>query len=222
MASDPQSELRALIGHLRSYVLYHQQLGVEAFPRSPALSEDLKTVREELGDCRRCRLWETRKKIVFGKGNERARLVFVGEAPGYEEDIQGIPFIGKAGQLLTRIIAAIGMKRDEVYLTNVVKCHPPRNRVPAHDEVACCYPFLARQLRIIRPQVICALGSAAARTLLNTEAGITTLRGTFRDWEGIPVMPTFHPAFLLRSPDRKRETWEDMQALQRHLAGENR
>jgi len=222
MASDPRSELLALIGHLRSYVLYHQQLGLEAFPRSPALSEDLKTVREELGDCRRCRLWETRNKIVFGKGNESARLVFVGEAPGYEEDIQGIPFIGKAGQLLTRIIAAIGMKRDEVYLTNVVKCHPPRNRVPAHDEVACCYPFLARQLRIIRPQVICALGSAAARTLLNTEAGITTLRGTFRDWEGIPVMPTFHPAFLLRSPDRKRETWEDMQALQRHLAGENR
>ena len=222
MASDPRAELLALIGHLRGYVLYHQQLGLEAFPRSLTFSQDLKTVREELGDCQRCRLCETRRTIVFGEGSEKARLVFVGEAPGYEEDIQGRPFVGKAGQLLTRIIAAIGMKRDEVYITNVVKCHPPRNRVPANDEIASCYPFLARQLRIIRPQVICALGSPAARTLLNTEAGITTLRGTFRDWEGIPVMPTFHPAFLLRSPDRKRETWEDMKALQRHLAGENR
>jgi DNA polymerase len=222
MKPDIQAELLALIGHLRAYVAYQSQLGIEAFPRSQAFPQALEQVREELGDCQRCRLSKTRRKIVFGEGNPRAPLVFVGEGPGYEEDLQGKPFVGKAGQLLTRIIAAMGMKRSEVYITNVVKCHPPRNRVPSRDEIACCYPYLAQQLRIIRPRIICALGSAAAQTLLNTEAGITALRGRLHDWEGIPVMPTFHPAYLLRNPERKRETWEDMKALQEHLTGEIR
>jgi DNA polymerase len=219
MNSDLRAELLALIGHLRRYVFYQKELGVEALPRSTPRSETLEIVREELGNCQRCGLSATRKHIVFGEGSETARLVFVGEAPGYEEDSQGRPFVGKAGQLLTRIIAAIGMTRDEVYITNVVKCHPPRNRLPRPDEIACCYPFLSKQLRIIRPKVICALGNAAAQTLLGTNAGITTLRGTFHTWENIKVMPTFHPAYLLRNPERKREAWDDMRAIQKELAG---
>lgn len=217
MHPDPREELLALIGHLRSYLLYHRCLGLEALPRSKPIPLDLATVREELGECHRCRLSETRRHIVFGEGNERACLVFVGEGPGYEEDVRGRPFVGKAGQLLTRITQAIGMTRDEVYITNVVKCRPPHNRAPWPDEIACCYPFLAKQLRAIRPKVICALGNVAAQTLLNTEAGITTLRGAFHLWEGIKVMPTFHPAYLLRNPERKRETWEDMKAVQKEL-----
>ena len=222
MESDSRTELLALIGHLRSYVLYHKGLGLEALPRAAPSSQNLATLREDLGECHRCRLSKKRQKIVFGEGNETAHLVFVGEAPGFEEDFQGRPFVGKAGQLLTRIIAAIGMTRDEVYITNVVKCHPPQNRVPGPDEIACCYPFLAKQLRIIRPQVICALGNAAARTLLDTDAGITTVRGTFHSWEGIKVMPTFHPAYLLRNPERKREAWRDMRTIQKELAGASR
>ena len=218
MDPDVRAELLALIGHLRSYVLYHKELGLEALPRSMQFSQNLETVREELGECQRCRLSKTRKNIVFGEGNEKARLVFVGEGPGYEEDFRGRPFVGKAGQLLTRIIDAIGMKRDEVYITNVVKCRPPHNRAPWPDEIACCYPFLTQQLRIIRPAVICALGNAATQTLLGTDAGISTVRGTFQSWESIRVMPTFHPAYLLRNPERKRETWEDMRAIQKELA----
>jgi DNA polymerase len=177
-------------------------------------------IREELGECHRCQLSATRKNIVFGEGDEKARLVFVGEGPGYDEDATGRPFVGKAGQLLTRIITAIGMKRDEVYITNVVKCHPPQNRTPWLNEIARCYPFLAKQLQAIRPGVICALGNAAAQTLLDTDAGITAVRGTFQLWEGIKVMPTFHPAYLLRNPERKKETWNDMKAIQKELTGE--
>lgn len=217
MNSDVRAELLALINHLRSYVLYQRGLGLEALPRSKRISQNLEAVRVELGDCHRCRLSGTRKNIVFGEGNEKASLVFVGEGPGHEEDFQGRPFVGKAGQLLTRIIAAIGMTREQVYITNVVKCRPPHNRVPLPDEIGSCYPFLAKQLRVIRPTVICALGSAAAQTLLQTEAGITTLRGTFHTWEGTAVMPTFHPAYLLRNPERKKETWQDIRAIQKEL-----
>lgn len=217
MDSNPKTELLALIECLRSYVLYHKGLGLEGFPRSSQVSQSLADVREELGDCHRCRLSETRKNIVFGEGDEKARLVFVGEGPGHEEDFQGRPFVGKAGQLLDRIITAIGLTRSEVYITNVVKCRPPKNRVPWPDEIGSCYPFLAKQLRFIRPSVICSLGSAAAQTLLETEAGITTLRGRFHTWEGIPVMPTFHPAYLLRNPEKKRETWQDMKVIQKEL-----
>ncbi len=213
-----RTELLRVVGQLRSYVLYHKELGLEALPWSKRSPQTLREVREKLGDCQRCRLSRTRKSLVFGEGNEKARLVFVGEGPGYEEDLQGRPFVGKAGQLLTRIIDAMSMKRDHVYITNVVKCRPPQNRSPWPDEIACCYPFLANQLRIIQPTVICALGSAAAQTLLDTNAGITTLRGTFHTWEGIKVMPTFHPAYLLRNPERKGETWEDMKAVQKEVA----
>jgi DNA polymerase len=166
-----------------------------------------------LGDCTRCGLAAERTNIVFGVGDPGARIVFVGEAPGRDEDLQGEPFVGKAGQTLTRIIAAMGLKREQVYICNVIKCRPPGNRDPEPAEIAMCQPFLVRQLEIIQPQVICALGSFAARTLLDSDSGISRLRGTFHDYSGIPLMATFHPSYLLRNPQAKREVWEDIQKV---------
>lgn len=176
-------------------------------------SETLDEIRADLGDCRRCKLWSSRKNIVFGAGNKGARLVFVGEGPGVEEDQQGAPFVGAAGRLLTKIIAAIKLTRGQVYICNIIKCRPPGNRNPAPDEIEACFPFLERQLAAIRPDVICALGSFAARSLLNTTASISKLRGRFHDYRGIKVLPTYHPAYLLRNPEKKRAVWEDMKKL---------
>lgn len=178
----------------------------------------LDAIREDIGDCRRCRLHEHRKTIVFGEGNTEARLAFVGEGPGAEEDASGRPFVGRAGQLLDKIIAAIGMKREDVYIANIVKCRPPGNRTPERDEVETCEPFLLRQLAFVRPDVIVALGSPAFQCLLKTREPITRARGQWREWNGIRVMPTFHPAFLLRSPDKKREVWEDMKKVRDYLS----
>jgi DNA polymerase len=172
-------------------------------------------VREELGDCRRCKLHKTRTNIVFGSGNLRAKLVFVGEGPGRDEDLQGEPFVGQAGQLLTKIIQAIQLRREEVYITNIIKCRPPGNRNPEPDEIGSCEPFLVKQLEAIRPKLICALGTFAAQTLLKTEEKISSLRGEFHQYQGIPLMPTYHPAFLLRNPNSKRDVWEDMKKLKR-------
>jgi len=172
---------------------------------------------EDIGDCRRCRLHEHRKTIVFGEGDPQAKLVFVGEGPGAEEDASGRPFVGRAGQLLDKIIVAIGLKREDVYIANIVKCRPPGNRAPERDEVDTCEPFLLRQLAFIRPEVIVALGSPAFQCLLRTREPITRARGEWREWNGIKVMPTFHPAFLLRSPDKKREVWEDMKKVRDYL-----
>ncbi|GBC60160.1 hypothetical protein DENIS_1105 [Desulfonema ishimotonii] len=183
----------------------------------PPMPETLEQIRADLGDCRRCRLCERRTHIVFGAGNPGARLVFVGEGPGYEEDRSGQPFVGQAGQLLTKIIAAIRMTRESVYICNVIKCRPPGNRNPNPYEVGACFPFLARQLAAIRPAFICALGKFAAQTLLGTDLPISRLRGRFHTYRGIPVMPTFHPAYLLRNPERKREVWEDMKQLMRAM-----
>ncbi len=181
--------------------------------------ERLETLRTaELGDCRRCRLCEKRKNIVFGTGSARARLMFVGEGPGRDEDIQGLPFVGRAGQLLNQIIKAMGFERDQVYIANVVKCRPPDNRTPLPDEVASCTPFLFSQIDLIRPEVIVALGAPAAQALLGSTAGITKIRGTFREFHGILVMPTFHPAYLLRNPAAKRQVWEDMQQVMGRLS----
>lgn len=175
-------------------------------------AEALELVRAELGDCTRCKLHRLgRRQIVFGTGSPDARLMFVGEAPGYEEDVQGLPFVGRAGQLLTRIIEAIGFRRDDVYIANVIKCRPPDNRSPELDEIQTCQPFLFAQIDAIRPRVIVALGTFAARALLGTEDPISRLRGRVYRFRGAWVVPTFHPAFLLRSPDRKRDVWEDMQ-----------
>lgn len=181
----------------------------------------LEAIREDLGDCRRCKLCEHRRKIVFGEGSPHAKLAFVGEGPGAEEDATGRPFVGRAGQLLDKIIEAIGLKREDVYIANIVKCRPPDNRVPERDEVETCEPFLFRQLACIRPKVIVALGSPAFQCLLRTKESITRARGEFREWNGIKIMPTFHPAFLLRSPDKKREVWEDMKKVRDYLNKEN-
>ena len=170
-------------------------------------------VRKELGECKRCELHRTRRTIVFGEGNEKAALMFIGEGPGYDEDVQGRPFVGKAGQLLTKIIESIRLPREEVYIANIVKCRPPQNRNPEPDEIQCCNPFLMKQIRVIRPKIICALGTFSAQTLLKTDTKISALRGKIFDLEGIKVIPTYHPAFLLRNPERKREVWEDMKKI---------
>lgn len=173
----------------------------------------LAALREEIGDCRRCRLHEGRTQIVFGDGDPLARLAFVGEGPGRDEDLKGQPFVGAAGQLLTKIIAAIGLDRKDVYICNVVKCRPPKNRDPEPDEAATCGPFMLRQLEIVRPQVVVALGRPAAHFLLGTSEPISALRGAFREARGLRVMPTFHPAYLLRNESAKRPVWEDMKKV---------
>ena len=179
--------------------------------------QTLPDVRDALGDCRRCPLCETRTNLVFGEGNVRAGLVFVGEAPGADEDRQGRPFVGKAGQLLTRIIVAMGLQRQDVYICNILKCRPPDNRNPRPEEIAACEPFLIRQLRAIQPKIICALGTFSAHTLLKTDVPISLLRGRFHSYQGIPLMPTYHPAYLLRNPGAKRQVWEDVQKIMKAL-----
>ncbi len=175
--------------------------------------DDLEEIRRDLGDCRRCKLCAERTNIVFGTGNPAAKLVFVGEGPGYDEDQKGEPFVGKAGQLLTKIIEAMNLARDKVYICNIIKCRPPGNRNPAPDEIKACFPFLERQLDAIRPAFICALGTFAAQTLLDADEPISKMRGRLYDYRGMKVMPTFHPAYLLRNPEKKRDVWEDMKKL---------
>ncbi|MFO7155343.1 MAG: uracil-DNA glycosylase family protein [Pseudomonadota bacterium] len=177
----------------------------------------LETLRQEIGDCRRCKLCRGRTNLVFGSGNPRARLVFVGEGPGAEEDARGLPFVGAAGELLTRMIEAMGLRREEVYVCNVVKCRPPGNRNPEPDEIAACSPFLVRQLEAIGPEVIVTLGKFAAQTLLQTAEPISRLRGRWHRYRGIDLLPTFHPAYLLRSPHEKRKAWEDLQMVMKRL-----
>jgi DNA polymerase len=176
----------------------------------------LKAVRDELGDCRRCKLWEGRTNIVFGQGDPDAVLMFVGEGPGRDEDIQGVPFVGRAGQLLTKIIEAIDLGREDVYIANIIKCRPPQNRDPETDEVAACMPFLMKQIETIHPQIICTLGAVATRNLLGIKTPVSKIRGSFQRLDhagGVMVMPTFHPAYLLRDPSKKRDAWEDMKKV---------
>jgi len=177
----------------------------------------LQEVRKELGDCQRCKLARGRTKIVFGVGNPKAELVFVGEGPGAEEDAQGLPFVGMAGQLLTKMIEAMGLRREQVYICNVVKCRPPGNRDPEPDEIEACEPFLKAQLAAIRPKAIVALGRFAVQTLLRDKTPITRQRGRWREFDGIQLMPTFHPAYLLRNPSEKRHAWADLQQVMKFL-----
>ena len=187
-----------------------------------AASDTLDVIKAEIGPaCTRCKLCTLgRSQIVFGVGNPRARLMFVGEAPGEEEDKRGEPFVGRAGQLLTKIIEAIGLTRDQVYIANVIKCRPPGNRNPENDEVAACEPFLFRQIDVIQPRVIVPLGKFAAQSLLKTMEPITKLRGRQFDYRGAVLIPTFHPAYLLRNPSSKREVWEDMKKVRAILQSE--
>lgn len=190
---------------------------------APALSAGgLEELRAEIGDCRRCKLCAGRKNIVFGVGNPNARLMFVGEGPGRDEDLQGEPFVGRAGQLLNDIITkGMGLKREDVYIANVVKCRPPDNRNPEPDEVAACEPFLKKQIDLIRPEVIVGLGKFAVQSLLQSKIPITKLRGTWHHYHGIKLMPTFHPAYLLRNPADKKLVWEDIKKVIKELCGEN-
>ena len=180
-------------------------------------SESFAIIHHEIGDCTRCPLHLQRTNVVHTEGNQKARLMFVGEAPGADEDIQSRPFVGRAGQLLTKIIEAIGLKREEVLIGNVNRCRPPGNRPPTPEEASMCKPYLLREIAIVQPDVIVVLGNTAMRNLLDTREGITKLRGKFQDFKGIKVMPTFHPAYLLRDPSKKRETWEDLKKVRDYL-----
>jgi DNA polymerase len=179
--------------------------------------ESFEAIHQEIGDCTRCPLHEGRTHVVHTEGNRTARLMFVGEAPGADEDAQARPFVGRAGQLLTKIIEAIGFKREEVLIGNVNRCRPPGNRPPTADEAMMCKPFLLREIASVQPEVIVVLGNTATRNLLDTKVGITKLRGSFQNYKGVPVMPTFHPAYLLRDPSKKRETWEDLKKVRDFL-----
>lgn len=187
---------------------------VEAPSRS---GESIEQIWADIGDCTRCPLHQCRTNIVHTEGNRKARLMFVGEAPGADEDAQARPFVGRAGQLLTKIIESIGFKREEVLIGNVNRCRPPGNRAPTPDEVAMCKPFLLREIAAINPEVIVVLGNTPMKNLLEVKEGITRLRGIFQDYKGIKIMPTFHPAYLLRDPSKKRETWEDLKKVRDYL-----
>ena len=184
-------------------------------------AETLEDIHADLGDCRRCKLAQERNHIVFGDGNAKAKLVFIGEGPGVEEDRKGQPFVGAAGQLLTRIIEAIKLSRSQVYICNIIKCRPPGNRNPESDEIKTCFPFLERQIAALQPDFIIALGTFAAQTLLGTTTPISRLRGRFHVYKGIKVVPTYHPAYLLRNPDKKRDVWEDMKMLMKEYRYED-
>lgn len=237
-----KNEIKELLGDIEAHLKYQRTMGITEVPkRSPLLckegkgevdiypsrppltkgrsplSEALQQIRSEIGDCKRCKLCKTRKNVVFGVGDPGARLMFVGEGPGADEDEQGLPFVGRAGQLLTKIINAMGLEREDVYIANCVKCRPPNNRNPEPDELETCMPFLMKQIDAINPEVIVCLGAVAARDILKTEVPISKLRGKFIDWNGRKLMPTFHPAFLLRNPNMKRPVWEDMQVVMKEL-----
>jgi DNA polymerase len=186
-------------------------------PSTKIAGDTLPIVRTDLGECTRCKLHTTRNKIVFGDGSATAQLIFVGEGPGADEDAQGLPFVGRAGKLLTQMIEAMGLKREQVYICNVVKCRPPGNRQPEKDEVEACSPFLFRQLDVIQPKVIVCLGATAAQTLLQTNRGISHFRGEWLDFRGYKMMATYHPAYLLRNPAAKGDVWKDLQKVMGEL-----
>jgi DNA polymerase len=235
-----KDDAAALLDSMRSYLVELQETGVDELPvavsaavspeerdillgpapvedRPAGVVETLDEIRADMGECLRCPLGEKRSNLVFGTGDPKARLLFVGEAPGRDEDIKGEPFVGEAGMLLTKIIQAMGLQRSQVYICNVLKCRPPNNRNPLPSEIDKCHPFMLRQVRAIAPEVIVALGTFAVQTLLESKEPISKLRGRFHDYHGIPLMPTFHPAFLLRNQNMKREVWEDMQQVMKKL-----
>ncbi|MDB4957728.1 MAG: phage polymerase-related protein [Myxococcales bacterium] len=228
---DPRDELAELTAQLRARLARYVACGAWAAPggatsraeAEPAAQAPVREpnrlaqLRTELGECTRCKLHSTRRSIVWGVGDENAPLVFVGEAPGEQEDRRGEPFVGPAGELLDKMIEAMGWTRDSVYITNILMCRPPNNRNPQPDEVEQCLPFLNAKLQTIAPRIIVALGRPSANTLLGTDAPISTLRGRFHDRHGVQVMPTFHPAYLLREPDKKRDTWNDLKLVMAEL-----
>ncbi len=232
MKPDIDKELQRIVESLKAYVDLEEKSGsgflsypkdrkkllIDSEKSLKSKKDALETLKLEIlrSDC--CQLCRTRTNLVFGAGDPNAKLVFVGEAPGREEDLQGLPFVGRAGQLLTKIIESIGLKRKDVYICNILKCRPPGNRDPFPMEILACESYLIRQLEIIKPKIICALGKFAAQTLLRSQTPITQLRGKCYDYHGIKLIPTFHPAYLLRNPQGKRLVWEDMKKIKRELS----
>ncbi len=228
----PNQELRDIVFHLKNLMSFDREMGLEAprpstptlayMDRGPLEEQNLEGLRTSIGACTRCKLSRGRRHLVFGEGPEKARLVFVGECPSRDEDLAGRPFVGEAGELLTKIIEnGMHLKREEVYLCHIIKCHPPGNRDPESNEIDACLPFLKKQLALIQPEVICTLGRIAAQSLLGKNFKITRDRGRWRSFEGIPVMPTFHPAYILRNPERDRElkghVWEDIKLIMKRM-----
>jgi len=229
---NPALELREIAGQLKRLIISNMEMGIDFSrlssyaPKKPSESkayiDSLEDLRAFIGDCRRCKLWRGRSNLVFGEGSPNARLIFVGEGPGHEEDQEGRPFVGEAGKMLTRIIEnAMGLKREDVYICNVVKCRPPNNRDPERDEIDSCIPFLKEQIRMIKPEVICTLGRIACNELIGRDLKITQVRGKWHEYMDIPVMPTYHPAYILRNRSRERQlkgqVWDDIRAIMARL-----
>lgn len=223
-----KDELKKIIEAVKKYIELEELAGAGLYgnrsfpdtgacPRRESAEMLLDSLKKEALSCLKCDLCKTRTHVVFGAGNPGAKLMFVGEAPGMQEDLQGFPFVGRAGKLLTRIIESIGLKRKDVYIANILKCRPPGNRNPLPTEILTCEEYLIKQIELIRPRVICALGKFAAQTLLRNQESITRLRGRFFDYQGAKLMPTFHPAYLLRNPQDKRLVWEDMKKIRKEL-----
>jgi uracil-DNA glycosylase family 4 len=227
---NPVTELAELVSGLSEWLRYQRRLGLKGLPRHAAAPGEevpaaprpeiftLDEIRAEMGDCHRCKLYKGRTHLVFGEGRPDADLMFVGEAPGADEDQQGRPFVGAAGGLLNNLLSKLGLRRDEVYIANILKSRPPGNRDPEADEIAACLPFLKKQIAAIRPRVIVTLGRIAAHALLGTKEPMTKLRGRWQKYDHIRVMPTFHPAYLIRAPQERRKTWDDMQQVMEYLA----
>ena len=224
-------DLKDVIDSVKAYIELDRASGINEFFVDRKSSDDLQlkayslkltssnldSLKNEISNCKRCNLYKTRHNIVFGTGNPKAELIFIGEAPGEDEDLQGLPFVGRAGRLLTKIIEAMDLKRSDVYIANILKCRPPNNRPPLPIEIIECENILKNQIKIIGPKVICTLGKFASQTLLRTEITISALRGNFREYNGIKLMPTFHPAYLLRNPNDKKLVWQDMKKIMKEL-----
>lgn len=222
MSNDTQN----MINRIKSYIDLERESGMEEFffytpgegqKASGGAGNELRSLAKRVASCKRCDLHKTRHNVVFGSGSPTAKLMFIGEAPGQDEDLQGLPFVGRAGGLLTKIIEAMGLKREDVYIANILKCRPPNNRAPLPTEILECEENVKRQVEIIKPKVICTLGKFASQTLLRTVTPISALRGRFQEYNGIKVMPTFHPAYLLRNPNDKRLVWEDMKRIKAEI-----
>ena len=218
------SDLQDMIGRIKLYLDLERESGMEEFffcyptegqKASVAAKSELGSLANRVASCKRCDLHKTRRNVVFGSGSPAAKLMFIGEAPGEDEDRQGAPFVGRAGQLLTKIIEAMGLKREDVYIANILKCRPPNNRAPLPTEILECEDNVRRQVEIIKPAVICTLGKFASQALLKTQTPISALRGKFQEYNGIKVMPTFHPAYLLRNPHDKKLVWDDMKKIKK-------
>jgi DNA polymerase len=209
---------RGILRSIRAYLKMEKESGISEYLFSSKRKEEaMLSLKNETAGCQRCPLAKERNTVVFGSGNIYARLMFIGEAPGYDEDIQGSPFVGKAGMLLTKIIEAMGLRREDVYICNILKCRPSQNRNPLPEEISLCIDYLYRQIEYIKPEVICGLGKFASQTLLNTQTPITRLRGRWHEFRGMKFIPTFHPAYLLRNPRDKKLVWQDMKKIMERL-----